>query len=368
MPLLGPGQLSQVAIPAAWDAAELANLALRDGRSYLEVLNDLNDALLMVQEEVEQSEMFDMIHTTPEVEVEYRSGTSNGFEDHTENAQPDAARGDTSGHMLPIKKKDRKLDWTTDFLEAARAAQLDADVADATQDYRDVMEQTALSRFFKKEADSGKQNGLGATGLSLPFVDGSSAGSISFTPIRRPDRANAFTSSHNHYLRLDGLTQANVETAVQHLWEHGHDAPFNLVASESDLQSWTDASSVTGFVTRDMGLVSYGNDTSLAQVGQSYQGVIKTKRGPCRLMTNARIPSGYWGLTKVYGKDDQRNPLARRIDPMYGKGPKLVVERVSLYPLTGGIVVVKFGYGIGKDRTNGVLVRSGAAYASPTIA
>jgi hypothetical protein len=142
-----------------------------------------------------------------------------------------------------------------------------------------------------------------------------------------------------------------------------------LLVAEADLGSWQNTTNVTGFVPRNYGLVQYGNQTALAQVGDKYQGVITTPRGPVRLWTSARIPTGYWDVYKSYGRGDVRNPLWMRIDPLWGMAPKLIVENVSRVPLAGAIVQIKYGIGVGEDRTNSVAVlnASSGSYTSPTI-
>lgn len=365
----GNNDLKNVALPTAWDNAELRRLQLRDGATYESVVRDIDDALSIVNSSLTDGYLGGLFSLTTEPAIEYRDGFSTGFGDHTEYSQPDAQRADTSGHMLPIKKQDRKLGWTKDFLEEARRAKIDADIASVVQDARDAFEKSVLTRLFKYEEETGKRYGLGASGYSVPFVDGGGQ-TIDFTPLPRPDRMiNAFSTSHNHYLRLDGITQVNLETAVGHLWEHGHDGPFDLVIPLADIGSWQNTSNVTGFVERADPLIQYGNNTSLASVGDVYIGGVKTKYGFCRMYANGRIPTAYWSVIKTYGGGDQRNPLKVRYDELFGFGVKLEVDNVALMPLTGAIATMKFGVGVGMDRTAAVLVEndSSGSYATPTI-
>jgi hypothetical protein len=368
MATLGPNDLKNVSLPTNWDSAELRRLGLRDGTSYADVIADINGALGMVNDTLTSGWLANMLSTTTDPTVEYAVGSSNGYEEMTEYGQPDARRANVVGHMLPIKNYDRKLSWTQLFFEEARRAQIDADIASAIQDTKDIWEKQTLTRYFKSTADTGAQNGVGAAGKSVPLADGGTADSA-YVPYQNPSRGGTFTSGHTHFLRLSGITQANVETAANHLWEHGHDAPYILLASNADAASWVDVSSVTGFVTANMGGVLYSNQVSLAQVPAGYQGVITTKRGPAYLMFSGRIPTGYWGMFKSYGANDQRNPLRVRYDENFGLGVKLEVQDVSRYPLRGAITRVKFGVGIGSDRTNGVAVLNAGSgsYSSPTI-
>jgi len=263
------------------------------------------------------------------------------------------------------------MGWTTDFLEEARRPSIDADISSLIEDAADVYEKNVWTRLFKLEEDSGKSKGLGTTGISVPFADGGN-GSIAYVPTPRPDRMlNAFTTAHKHFLRLNGITQANLETAIGHLWEHGVDAPYELIVSLADLASWQNTTNVTGFKPKGDALIQYGGLDDLAMVeGEYYQGAVLTKYGSCRIYANARIPTGYWGVTKTYGQGDQRNPLRVRYDDLYGFGVKLVVANVSMYPFTGAVAQFRFGVGLGMERVGAVLVEDDSTgdYATPTIA
>jgi hypothetical protein len=233
----------------------------------------------------------------------------------------------------------------------------------------DEIEKMALTRLFKFEEESGRRFGLGATGVSVPFCDGGNS-SVSFIPKPYPDRAAPFAASHNHYLRLDGITQANLEAAVGHLWEHGVDGPYELLISQSDVSDWTNTTNVTGFKEKAQMFINYGDETTLAGVGEEYIGAITTKQyGTVLVRPTARIPSGYWAVYKSYGRNDPRNPLWSRWDEVFGQGPQLVIANVSLYPLQGAIGEMKLGFGVGPDRTAAVLVEndSTGSYATPTI-
>lgn len=366
--LVGPNDLKNVSLPALIDATALRNYALRDGTTFDQIVADVDDALQITHDSVMGSPLANLFYVTEERAVEYRIGTSSGFEDHTEHTGPDAQRGDTTGHMLPLAKKDRKLAWTEDFLENARRPKIDADIAAVAQDYRDMWEKALLTRLFKATADTGKAYDLGSGGSSVPFADGGTA-DANYVPVPNSSRASAFSSSHTHFLRLNGITQANLETAVDHLWEHGADAPYDLLVAGADVASWENTTNVTGYLPTRQDLVIYGQNVSLANVADYYLGIITTKRGPVRLWASARVPTGYWSVYKTYGPDDARNPLWVVRDPIYPNFVKLVVKNVGKYPLEGAVAVAKFGVGVGDNRVSAVLVynNSSGSYATPTI-
>lgn len=365
---LGINDLKNISLPAAWDAAELKRLQMRGGVTAEQILRDIDDALGLLNDSLTSGYLGLLFSLTTEPAVEYRVGVSNGFEDATEYGQPDGQRAETSGHMLPIKIKDRKMGWTYLWLQEARRSAIDADIASLIEDAKNAWEKAIFTRLFKLEEETGKLNGLGAGGVSVPFCDGG-IGTIAFTPVAKPDRGGTFLSSHSHFLRLNGITQANLETAVKHIWEHGHDGPFDLIVSLADLASWTNTSNVTGYVAKADSSIMYGNNVNLANVGDFYIGGVKTEYGFCRLYASGRIPTGYWSVVKVYGQQDQRNALRVRWDELFGFGVKLITEKVGQYPIEGAIGMMKFGVGVGEDRTAAVLVKNDTTgnYSTPTI-
>ena len=363
MALIGPNDLKQFAIPANWDASYLNRYRLIDGTDYDGLLSDIASALALQNAALLSDPLLStMMSATDQIESEYGVGVSNGFEDHTEYGRPDPRRGKTTGHMLPLLSKDRAFGWTWDFLQKARRIQIDEDIASGMEDLRNVFAKMALTRHFKSTYDS-----VG-TGKSVPFADGGTA-DATYVPKHMPDRAAPFDAAHTHLLRLDGITQANVETAVKHLWEHGHDAPYDLLAAMADIASWKDQTTVTGFVPRAQGLIQYGSGQDLALVNPEYIGAIETPYGPVQVRFNARIPTTFWTVFKSYGRLDQRNPIRARFNPRYGIGAVLLAgDHIREYPLENAILYMEIGFGIG-DRTNGVLVRNAgsSSYTDPTI-
>ena len=367
--LIGPNDLKNIQLPPGIDPVELQRLEMLEGRTYEQVLTDINDAMNMADSQVYADPLLtSLVSTTMRADIEYRVGSTGGFEDHTEYGEGDEQRTETGGHMLPIKTQDRKLGWSSDYLRDARLFQLDADIASAGQDYEDAIQKRVIQRLFKVEAETGKSNGLGGTGISVPFADGGACG-VAYVPPTMSSRGGSFDVTHTHYLRLDGINQANVEAVVDHLWEHGHDGPYDLLASGSDVAAWMDKNVVTGFKERSLGLVTYGSNESLANVEDIYLGVITTTRGPVRLMTNGRIESGFWNVRKSYGSMDARNPLRIRLDEKFGRAPQFQVPVAKLIRVQNAIVAYRMGVGIGEDRTAAVSVLNAAngAYRTPVI-
>ena len=356
-----------VSLPVGWDAAELTRLELKDGTTYQQMVTEINNALTFANQLLMSSYYGRLVHVTDEVALEYDEGAVPGFQRITERARGDGRKGTTKGHMLPLVGFDYELNWTFLFLRDARRKQIQRQVNGLIDNVENLFAKQVLTRHFKMEEESGRYYGLGASGVSAPFLNGS-AETLTFTPVSVPERSVAFASTHDHFLRLNGITQANLETAVDHLWEHNIDGPYELIVAEADKANWTNTTNVTGYVEKPDPSIAYGDEQSLARVEDIYIGGVKTERGFCRLIASARIPANYWSVTKTYGQDDMNNPLAVRVEDSATLGASLVVEHVSQYPLQGAIPLIFFGVGVNR-REGAVLVENDTSgdYATPTI-
>jgi len=354
--------LKNFVLPTYWDAATLEKYRLADGTTYDQLVADIAGALNIVNGELLSEPLYSgLLSTTDELAIEYPVGDTNGFVSHTEYTKPDAQRGATTGHMLPLNAYDRDLGWTWDFLRKARRTQLDADIASAMKDLRNVWHRRILQRLFTSTFTA-----VGAAGRSMPLADAGVA-DPAYIPPAAPERGGTFLATHTHVLFAAGITQANLLTAVGHVWEHNVDGPFDLLISQADLAAWTNTANVTGFVPRADSLIRYGATADLATVDESYIGAVETDYGPCRMRANGRIPTGYWSVYKSYGAGDQRNPMRVRLGE-YGVGATLLkAEGIREYPLEHAIMFTEFGEAI-NDRVGAVIFRNdGGAWADPTI-
>lgn len=362
MATLGVNDLKQYAIPANWDASYLRNLQLEGGETYDALIGEIAAALSVANGELLNDPLFgSLVSTTDEPVIEYRTGVSNGFELHSEYTLPDAKRATTGGHMLPLVPYDRAFGWTWDFLRKARPSQIEADIASGIADLQNIFQQQILTRLFKSTYDA-----VGS-GKSMPLADGGTADST-YIPVHNPARAAAFTSSHNHITYLSGITQANIETVVTNLWEHGYDAPFDMIIAEADISSWSNTTNVTGWVAKAAPEIQYGSTTSLARVDESFVGAILTRKGAVRVRSTARVPTGYYAIYKSFGTNDPRNPLVIRESPQFGLGAVLLAgDHIRQFPLEKAVLFTEFGVGV-RDRVAAVAMRNHAsAYSDPTI-
>lgn len=354
---LGPRDLSSVALPTGWDAAELAKFALADGTTYLEVAADMQAAVSALNAEINSHPLWSsLVSYQDRPEVEYRVGTSNGFEEHTEYGRPDPKRADVAGHMLPFQKFDRFLAWTADYLEDARMAQIEADIADAVKDARDLYRVKVLTRLFKRGDDSGAAVGLGTSGYSPGFATTAAQTNVDFTP--PANGGNTFSSTHEHYVTIaGGLFTADVfKDARMELREHGHEPTYTFLVGLSDMDTVV---GLTGFVPAPSLGINYGQSVSLAQMQSAATAAGVYPLGMIHdfmVYAVSGIPQYYGIGFRSYGPNSQRNPLRIRVkrnasafgvevltDPNGGK---------PIVPLQNVMLRTAFGVGVG-DRTNG---------------
>lgn len=363
MAQLGPNDLKQFAIPATWDASYLRNVQTAQGETYDSLVSDIAAGLSVANGEIVNDPLYgSLVSTTEEMTAEYRTGTANEFTPHAEYTPPDAQRAGVTGGMLPLLPWDYKFSWTWDMLRKARKSQIDNDIAAGLDGLKNRYQKSILTRLFKLTYDP-----VG-TGKSVPLADAGTADST-YIPPAKPERGGMFLSSHTHFKFLSGITQANLETALASLWEHGYDAPFEMLISYVDLAAWSTVANVTGWVNIVQPGVVLGSASPVANLSDtSYVGAITTKYGVVYVRASGRIPTGYWAVYKSFGNLDSRNPLVIRESPTYGTGAVLLAgDHIRQYPLENAILFTEFGVGV-QDRVGAVVVKNDAgSYTTPTI-
>lgn len=369
MATLGFADLKDTALPSLWDTSTIVKAQLADGSTVGELLADLRGGLRILN-----GQLLDMPHygnlfaVQDEPTVEYPIGVSNGFTEATEYTPPDPKRGATTGHMLPLTAWDRGLGWTMMYLQDARREKLNADVASALADGKSLFQKRLLTRFFTSTG-----NTVGSTSnADVPFADGGSVDS-SYVPPDSPE-GETFLYTHSHFLGYgtsgitqDTINQSAVDVALEHLQEHGHESPFEIIGSRTDASSWT---AVTNWKAPEWpGVVYHASGVERAAVGEisSYFGYVESDYGIARVWLTPRLPTLHFGVYKAYPQSDARNPLRVRINRRQGFG---FVDVPGVYvnaPSQMIVLYARFGVGVG-DRVNGVGVDVAAStYSSPTI-
>jgi hypothetical protein len=341
MATLGIAALADLEIHPLWDLDEMKKLELVDGTTFDEALSELQEAANLLSASLTSMPHYSSLFSVQDnVEVEYATGVTNGVQEATEFSAPDAKRGKTTGHNIPIKMWTRALGWTILGLRDRRREQIVADTTSALDDMRDHFQQRMLQRFFKMEAEA-----VGATsGASVPLIDGGTADST-YRPPDSPD-GKKFTTSHDHFLRLATLDATMFDTVADHLHEHGITAPWECVISETDLA------------------------TAAALTNWNAPNWSESKHGLFKVFTSPRVPANYLGFWKDYGRLDPRNPVRMRINPRIGFGWQLVPGTYLLAPQLLAVLHSEYDFGISENRINGVCVEIDSAgdYATPTIA
>jgi hypothetical protein len=356
MATLGPRDTSTLVNLTGWDAAELKKYDLQNNTAYTEIVGMLNAGLSALNSELASGLWGEMISFQDTPQVEYRVGTSNGFEEHTEYGRPDAARSATEGHMLPLKAFDRRLGWTWDYLRKSQLPQIEADIQDALKDARDLWRQKLLTRVLKRGDDSGAREGLGSSGYSPGFATTAASTSVDFTPPTWG--GTAFASTHEHYVGIAGgaFTNAVFTDAKDELREHGHEPPYIFLIGPSDEAT---VKALTNFTPAAESLIRYGANISLATVSG-----LADVAGMYSIGTisdfDVRVVSGmpqYYGFAfKTYGQLSQRNPLRIRLDKGVARVQFTAVTDPlagsAMYPIQNLMLFSEFGVGV-YDRTNG---------------
>jgi hypothetical protein len=366
MATLGPSDLKDLALPSLWDLAEIAKVSLADGTTFDQIVGDVQSALNLMNADLTTDPHYSgLIAVQDSVEVEYPVGVTNGVEEATEYSAPTPKRGATTGHSIPLRSWDRALGWTMMYLRKARQSKLDADVRSAVTDMRSHTQKRALRRFFTMEGDT-----VGATAsASVPLADGGTT-DANYVPSASPE-GESFLYTHDHFLRIAAITAADLETQVEHLQEHGHQAPYDLIVSRADVATWTNLTTFPKYKSPEWAGIVYRTATDRAAIQgiTDYFGYIETSYGICRVWATPRVPTNYYGLYKSYGPLDSRNPVRMRIDPKVGFGWQLVPGNWINAPQLMAVMYAEYEFGIGEDRTNGVAVKVAGSgdYITPTI-
>lgn len=353
---LGPRDTTSLVLMTGWDATALQNYRLADGTTVATVQSQLNAALTALNGELFSGLWGGLVSFTDRPELEYRVGGSNGFELHTEYGRPDSKRADLEGHMLPYQKFDRGLGWTWDYLEDARIEQVQADIADAVKDARDIWRQKILTRLLQRGDDSGANKGLGTGGYSPGFATTAGSTNVDFVPPTWG--GTAFANTHEHYVAIAGgaYTNAVFEDAKAELREHGHEPPYIFLASPADEADFN-TTTLTKFTPAAQTNIRYGTTVDLATVSQDAIGPGVYPKGVIEDFV-VYIVSGmpeYYGVGyKSYGQLSQRNPL--RVRTTRGMSRPMVMAAPDprngspAHPLQYMMLQMRFGVGVA-DRT-----------------
>lgn len=367
--LYGPGDLKNRTLPAGWDASELEKLRTESNLSIGNITNLLVGAVAGLNGELVNDPFYSMLFVpTTDVALEYRVGTTNSVEEFTEYGPTDEQRGDTTGHMLPLRRWSYALGWTWLRLRQIRMAQVDADIEGAVQAWKDKWEKALLTRFFQSADDSGASKGLGSSGYSPGFAHAAASTSVDFTP--PPWEGKTFDSDHEHYDATNSTAAADFLTAIEamtlDLAEHGHEPPYVTMISYLDQGT---IEGLSDFTPRPHPEIRYGATQDLAMVGEDYIGAVSTPSGSALIKVLNRLPQYTMGSFKAYPGRNIRKSLAVRYAEDLGLVANFLAGKsYRQFPIEELLTYSEFGVGV-QDRTNGVCHQMNtASYSDPTIA
>ena len=367
MAVIGFADLKNTALPALWDEDYLKKIELEDGTTFAQIAQLTQSALSALNAEILGMPGYSQLFSVQDgADVEYGIGVGNSFEEATEYGVPDATRGKTTGHMIPLKPYDSALGWTMMYLRKARRESLMADIKQMIVAGRKLYQQKLLTRFFTATA-----NAVGSTSSDVPFADAGSA-DATYVPPESPG-GEVFTSSHEHFLDTSdsGLTSTTFDNsclsvAAEHLQEHGYQGPYMAICSRTDIGSWA---AVDGFKPPNWQGVNYQQSAvERAQFGdiRQYFGMVETDYGIINLWATPRLATQNFGLVPL-GLPDSEKPLRMRIAPRIGFGINLVPGNWVNAPQLLVVAYAEFGVGVG-NRVGGVACDLGAStWAAPTI-
>lgn len=354
MALTGQRDTRDIVVKTGTDAAELRKYQIADGTTFESIVSLMTAGLAGVRNEITTDPVYgSLISVSENPEITYRMGTNGAMEAFSEFAKPLDQRAQTDGHMLPLKAYDRGLGWTWRYLEKAILEDVQADITAALNSIRDRYRVNILTRVLKRTDDSGAANGLGSSGYSPGFATTAASTSVDFTP---PDfGGKSFASTHEHYNANAGssgaITTTELKAMREHLREHGHVEPYELLISADDRAVYE---ALSGFVFAiDSAVQQYASTASLATVrlADGYIGYI--------LGFKVRIMPGmprYWHFGyKSYGINSPLNPVRIRTPKGFGGALdlRILTDGASpADPLRGLTVFTEFGVGV-KDRTAG---------------
>ena len=364
MAIIGIHDLKANGLPDNWVLPEMKRLQLQAGVSIEEVTSELQMVVQETSLEILRDENYAGLFAIQDsVEIEYHIGDDDDIEELTEHGIPGVSTTDTTGHSIPIRPYGRGVGFTYMALPKMRRSQIEAQMRGTVTKIRNHLQRGPLQRLFKMEAES-----VGAqSGASVPLADGGVSDTTYIPP--NSHEGETFQGTHDHFIRVAAITDANINLHVDHLREHGHEPPYNIIAARSDVTTWL---GLSGFKKPEWaGLIYHANPDIRAAISdqQSYVGYYESESGVCRVWLTPRLPSNYYNIHKTYGAGNPQNPVRMRIDPLYGYGYRIVPGMWANSPQHVVIYQSDHGWGVGQDRTNGVCVYVAGAgdYVSPSI-
>lgn len=368
--LIGIRTMLSKALPTGTDGARLIEWQLRANRTYTEWITEIVQALNLFNTSL-NARWGDFVFFTEELQMEYPNGGAiTEMEELPDTDRPIPRHNTTISHMIDLRAYGGAVGGTKRYFRDGREATFNADVAGIVSRGRKRYDRNLLRRMFQDD-----EHLLGTSGYDVGWVNGGGGGggNVVYTPPAYD--GEEFLNTHDHYvgfnsasLGFDDLLEGLAET-VQ---EHGHEPPFIAMVARADGPSYR----VLPDFIEPMGNtpIVMVDQANLSNVPRFFSrdnreggriGGYESSYGYIELRATSYLTTGYAGLFKSYGNNNERNPIAVRVHPSVGFGAYVVPETTNDddYPLKQLDVEFEFGISCGRDRTAGaagLLVQGGA--------
>ncbi len=377
MAVLGPRALIDLAVPTGIDGAKVLQWQLRDGTTGPQAIARAAAVIGEVNQRV-YGKYSGLLYITQEIYARYRQGA--GSKSRTplkaEFVKPDPIRGQEIGHMLPLHDYADAVAWSPEYLRDAYLAQLDADLREIADRW-----ETRLGEDFWTRVLTDNENLLpgASAGYDVGWAIGTGT-NVNYIPPQYG--ATVHTSTHTHYDYLDDDSNDwgdLLEDMVEDLRHHGIGGRLVCFISGSDLSEWAAVTEYVEPTPQNIVQVVAGSTSAPIRVtdaefeglpGELF-GYMKTLRGYVELRYDDFIPTNYCWLTKSYGANNPRNPVAVRTHPTGGFG--LTVDPMVTQSINPELDYIQFDatHGIGvNDRIGGVagyLASGAVAWVDATV-
>jgi hypothetical protein len=340
------------------------DIVTSDGVAIREIVAEFDDALAVISER-RDTVMQRLVFETTEAAVKYRRAPSEIlFEQGSEYGTPGFQRTayTTFSTGLPIKSYKVGTGWTIEYLAAANAAELRAQLQDYTMADMNLQWQLALQTLLNDLAGATytfPDLTLGDLIVRAPLYNGDGTAPPTFEGV-------TFPTTHDHYMVSGGvtLTQANVTVMSKDLDSHGHRDNKILFVHEDQVD---DVLAMADFVAPPDPNVADPAEV-FSRVGSPYLGVIRGLN--VRVRQWNLLPTGYAFMFNDYGAGSANNPVARREFPQGHPLRGLRLYRPdpnTIYPVEQTFYQRWVGFG-SNMRSNGIIMQvTAGAYAVPSI-
>lgn len=286
------------------------------------------------------------------------------FEEATEFGRPGKVRFTTIYRGFPLKHYDLGYGFTQEFLDDARAFEIQNTRTTAEGGWWALQMRTAMNAIFDNSPDASTE---GVTVLPLYNADGED-----------PPNYRRWThdGNHTHYLTSASLDVTAMGTIETHLIHHGYGDDSagggggTIILHVNRAQMAT-VRGLTGFVPASSASVPViidgqvvGNQRAANLFGLVPEGYF----GKLVIVENNEIPAGYVLATVSGGLFSSQNVVGmRRHENPSARGLRLIEGGNSRYPLIDSVYDGYVGAGVRHRGAAVVLQITGGAYSPPTI-